>query len=99
EEAVRSIFDSTRDDVTAAMHAGTMGTSDETRSGRGMLRQDLTRLDPARADELKARLAALLDEFDVISSNPDDGIPYGVLVAVYPVPETVTETATEPTDD
>ncbi len=98
EEAVRSIFDSTRDDVTAAMHAGTMGTGDRS-GGRGMLRQDLTRLDPARADELKERLAALLDEFDVISANPADGVPFGVLVAVYPVPETLSDPSEEPSDD
>ena len=99
EDAVRSIFDSSRDDVAAAIHAGTMGTSADAAEGRGMLRQDLTRLDPARADELKARLTTLLDEFESGSSDPADGIPFGVLVAFYPVPEPPTENATEPADD
>jgi len=99
EDAVRSIFDSTRDDVAAAIHAGSMGTTDEAGGGRGMLRQDLKRLDPARAAELKTRLSELLDEFDSDASTAGDGIPFGLLVAFYPVAETVTENATEPTDD
>ena len=89
EETLRSVFDTARDDVAAALRSGAMGVDAAAGSARGMLRQDLRKLSDDRAAELKARLAALLDEFDDDPDGPDDashqGQPYGLLVALYPI--------------
>lgn len=97
DEVMRSIFDTAREDVGRALRAGHMSIEGEGAPSRGVLRQDLTRLTPARAAELKERLVALLNEFEADADGEPgpDATPFGVLVAFYPV----TETHPEPTDD
>jgi DNA-binding transcriptional ArsR family regulator len=87
DEVLRSIFDTAREDVARALRSGALELDPASGSGRGILRQDLTRLSPARAAELRDRLVAVLTEFDVDESGPDAGEAqaYGVLVALYPV--------------
>ena len=67
------------------------------------LRQDLKRLSPARAAELRERLTALLAEFDFDKNDESDGVPFGLLIALYPVTDTridrTAEPAEEPSDD
>jgi len=110
DDVLRTVFDTAREDVGRALRAGRMSLeaepgasgvsgaspADPDASG-GILRQDLTRLSPARAAELKARLAALLNEFeaDATGDEAPDALPFGLLVAMYPV----TDTRQEPTDD
>jgi hypothetical protein len=57
-------------------------------------------LKPDRAAELRERLRALLEEFDV--AGPDEvepgAVPFGYLIALYPFPEPRT-TYPEATDD
>ncbi len=71
-----------------------------------MLSRGLARLSPARALELRERLQALEDEFGE-DADPD-GMPYGVVFALYPMPHptddqaddaaTADEATMEPTD-
>jgi len=88
DEVVRSIFDTAREDVGRAIRAGAMRLDAAAEPGRGMLRQDLTRLDPARAAELRDRLVALLAEFETEPEGDPDGQPFGLLLALYPVLDT-----------
>jgi DNA-binding transcriptional ArsR family regulator len=92
EETLRSIFDTAREDVAAALRSGAMRVDAAEGSARGVIRQDLHKLTEARAAELKARLAALLAEFE---DDPDDasadGQPYGLLVALYPIRDRAAE--------
>ena len=87
DEVLRSIFDAALVDVGRALRSGALELDPAPGSGRGILRQDLTRLSPARAAELRDRLVALLDEFDGDDADPDAASwsAYGVLVALYPV--------------
>jgi len=84
EEVVRSIFDAARDDARRAARSGAM----ELEPGHGrrssILRQDIKRLSGPRAEEFRERLGALLDEFDSGNDDPD-GVPFGLLVALYPM--------------
>jgi AcrR family transcriptional regulator len=96
DDVVRSVFDTAREDVGRALRSGEMTFESDGGASRGILRQDLTRLSPARVAELQTRLAALLAEFE--ADEPDDaadGRPFGLLVALYPV----TDTRQEPNDD
>lgn len=99
EEVLGSIFETARQDVGRALRSGQMTLDAAGERSRGILRQDLTRLSPARAAELRDRLTALLDEFeadaDGAADEAPDAVPFGLLVAVYPV----TDTRVEPTDD
>ena len=97
EEMLGTIFETARQDVGSALRSGAMSLDSAERPSRGILRQDLTRLSPARAAELRARLTALLNEFETDATGDEaaDATPYGLLVALYPV----TDTRQEPTDD
>ena len=95
DEVVRSIFDTAREDVGRALRAGAMRLDAAAGSGRGILRQDLTRLDPSRAAELRDRLVALLAEYETDSADQTDGQPFGLLLALYPV----IDTRLDPTTD
>ncbi len=83
-EIVRTIFDTAREDAARAVGSGAM----ELEPGHGdrpsILRQDIKRLTASRAAEFRERLGALLDEFDSGNEEPD-GVPFGLLVALYPV--------------
>ena len=88
DEVVRSIFDTAREDVGRAIRAGAMRLDAAAEPGRGMLRQDLTRLNPARAAELRDRLVELLAELEPEPDGDPDGQPFGLLLALYPVLDT-----------
>ncbi|HET7473461.1 MAG TPA: helix-turn-helix domain-containing protein [Candidatus Limnocylindrales bacterium] len=96
-DVIRSIFDTVSEDVSRAMRSGEMRLDAAGEPSRGILRQDLTRLSPARAEELRTRLTDLLNEFEGDADGEDDAtaVPFGLLVALYPV----TDTREEPTDD
>ncbi len=103
DEVIGSIFETARDDVARAIRSGAMQIDATTGSPeRGMLAQGLARLRPEKAAEFRARLAALVAEYD--GSDPA-GQPFGLLVAYYPMPETLpptdeeSATAKEPGDD
>ena len=103
DEMLRTLFDTARDDVTRAFRSGAMRTAPGDDPASGLLRQDLKRLTPARAAEFRERLTALLTEFDFDKGDEPGGVPYGLLIALYPVSDTrIDETSAlteEPTDD
>ena len=84
EGVLGTVFDTARDDVAAALRTGAMRVDPDGAPTAGILRQDLKRLRPARAAELKERLNALLEEFDGDADAPDAS-PFGLLLAFYPV--------------
>ena len=97
DDVLRTIFDTAREDVARALRAGRMALESDRADAGGILRQDLTRLSPARSTELRRRLTDLLNEFeaDAAGDEAPDAQPVGVLVAMYPV----TDTRVERTDD
>ena len=97
EEVLGSIFETAREDVGRALRSGELTLDAAGEPSRGILRQDLTRLSPARAAALRTRLTELLNEFeaDADGDASPDAAPFGLLIALYPV----TDTRLEPTDD
>ncbi len=85
EQILRSLFYAAREDVGAALRSGKMQLDPADGSSLGLLRQDLAHLTDERAVAFKARLVALLDEFDLDAHDAADGNPFGVLVALYPI--------------
>ena len=63
DEMLRALFDTAREDVGRALRDGTMRMDAGSDPASGLLRQDLKRLSPARAAELRERLTALLAEW------------------------------------
>jgi DNA-binding transcriptional ArsR family regulator len=99
EEALRSIFDTAREDIGVALRSGAMQLEPDGARPRGILRQDLMRLTPDRSAELRERLTALLDEFGGDSEDDPDSQPIGLLLALYPIADNRHEAPEEPSDD
>jgi DNA-binding transcriptional ArsR family regulator len=93
DDMLRTVFDVARDDVGRALRSGAMPLDKTGKTTRGLLRQELTRLTSDRAAELMDRLTTLLDEFD---KDDPDGVPFGLLVALYPVTDTRLESSADP---
>jgi DNA-binding transcriptional ArsR family regulator len=83
ETLVTSVLDSARGELLAALRE-TPPDPDHLAPDRPLISRGLSRLSPERAAELRARLVALLDEFD---DGNDPALPaYGLLLALYPIP-------------
>ena len=102
-ETLATVFDTARNEIEEAVRSGLIDTSgDAPAERRVMLSRGLARLSPARAAELRERLQHLADEFG--EDDEPDGQPYGVVVALYPMPHPTADGATddeapmEPTD-
>jgi DNA-binding transcriptional ArsR family regulator len=90
-DALIAVFDTAREEIEQAIRARAIDLGDGADDSRKiLLTRGLARMTPARATELRARLQALVDEFD---DNAADGIAVGIVVAVYPMPP-----SKEPTD-
>jgi DNA-binding transcriptional ArsR family regulator len=87
DDVLRTIFDTAREDVARAIRSGSMRIDPEGAPTMGLLRQDLKRLTPARAAELKERLGALLEEYDgdTEASAAADAMAFGLLVGLAPI--------------
>jgi DNA-binding transcriptional ArsR family regulator len=86
-DTLLAVFDSARDEVEAAIRVGAADTAGELPPHRRLLMsRGLTRLSPERAADLRSRLEALEAEFE--NDDAPDGEPYGVLIAIYPLPPT-----------
>lgn len=93
--ALTAIFDTARAEVELAIHLEAIDPSpDAAEERRAFLFRALTRLAPAQAAEFRERLRALTEEYCSDAGVAEDGTPFGVVLAVYPLPPTVTE----PTD-
>src|SRR5262245_11656383 len=81
------IFDSVRDEIERGLASGLIKSNDDPLSE--LMIRGLTMLPAERAAELRQRLRALLEDFDV--AGPDDvepgSLPFGYLIAVYPFPD------------
>jgi DNA-binding transcriptional ArsR family regulator len=79
-----AVFDRARLEVEEAVRADQAVLSPDSPLHRQVfLSRAISRLTPARAEELRARLQALEDEFD--TDDTDDSAPYGLVVALYPL--------------
>ncbi len=99
DEVLRSIFDTAREDVGRALRDGALQLDATSETSRGILRQDLARLTPARAMELRDRLTAVLAEFEDDPADDPESQPFGLLLALYPVLDNRHDTTQEPSDD
>jgi DNA-binding transcriptional ArsR family regulator len=94
-ETVAAVFDTARAEVELAINSEAIDPApDAPPERRVLLSRGVARLSPPRVAELRSRLLALAEEF----GDDDDpgGLPFGVVLAVYPLPA---EPAAEPTDD
>ncbi len=88
-----AVFDSARSELEAALRIGLIDLSEDAPDDRRiLLSRGLARLSSPRAAELRRRLRELTEEF--ADDDDPDGIPFGIVLAVYPMPPT-----TEPSDD
>lgn len=79
------IFGSVRDDMERGIRSGLITGGDDPL--RDLLIRGLTSLTPERASELRGRLRALLDEFDMLDVGAAEpgSRPFGYLMALYPI--------------
>jgi DNA-binding transcriptional ArsR family regulator len=88
-----AVFDSARSELEAALRMGLIDLSEDAPDDRRvLLSRGLARLSPSRAAEVRRRLRELTEEY-ADDADPD-GLPFGIVLAVYPMPPT-----TEPSDD
>jgi len=91
-DTLLTIFDSARDEVEEAIRTGAaVPAADLPPHRRLLVSRGIARLSPDRAADLRSRLEALETEFE--HDDAPDGEPYGLFVAVYPLPP-----PTEPSD-
>jgi DNA-binding transcriptional ArsR family regulator len=100
-----TLFESSREEIEASIRSGRIEAGDKAPPERRLLAlKGAARLTPARAAELQARLAALIREFEDDSGTDPDATGFGLVVAVYPLPDPAgaasgTSRPMEPTDD
>ena len=81
---LEAVFDRARVEVEEAVRADrTVLAADAPLHRQVFLSRALSRLTPARAEELRARLQEIETEFD--HDDTDDAAPYGLVVALYPL--------------
>jgi len=89
-DTLAAVFDTARNELEQAIRAGAAETGDAVPLERRlMVSRGLASLSPARAEELRARLQALSDEFGMDHLDPanrEDAQAYGIVLAVYPMP-------------
>lgn len=97
---LHTVFDSAREDVARALHlylaehpeAATDGDPAGIEADRPLMTRGLAMLPPARAAEFRARLLALMAEYETDHDLPG-AVPWGFLIALYrtpPAPSTET---------
>jgi DNA-binding transcriptional ArsR family regulator len=100
-DTLSTIFDGARDDIEAGLRTGTISTDEEADpASKLLLARGLARLSPERAAELRARLAAVFDEFsDESADAAGPGLPaYGVVLSMYAMPDPTADTTTAEAD-
>jgi DNA-binding transcriptional ArsR family regulator len=83
---IATVLEGARGDIEIALREATTAPETPESSARPLVARGLSRLTPARARELRERLAALVEEYE---GDPDDpsSRPYGLLLALYAVPQ------------
>ena len=99
-DTLTTIFDGARDDIETGLRAGTISTSEDAEpAAKLLLARGLARLTPERAAELRARLAALFDEFSADGDGAAPGLPaYGLVLSMYAMPDTADTADPEETE-
>jgi DNA-binding transcriptional ArsR family regulator len=95
-DTLTAVFDTARAEVELAIRLGVIkATRDAPPEHQLMLQRGLARLTPERANEFRQRLQALTEEY---GEDPDtvDATPWGLVIAVYPMPPT--DQTKEPAD-
>lgn len=87
---ITSVFDGARTDLARALRNAATAASGAEAPDRPLLTRGLAKVTPARAAELRARLEAMLGEFDADDTEPATRA-YGFVVAMYPIAITATE--------
>jgi DNA-binding transcriptional ArsR family regulator len=90
-ELLHTVFDGARDEIARALRAhiadeAAGGVEDPERPDRPIVSRSLAHLTPARAAEFRARLTALINEYDAGGGSAETE-PWGLLVAYYRVPK------------
>jgi DNA-binding transcriptional ArsR family regulator len=80
-----TVLDAAREELEGALRGAAVEPGGLEAPDRPLVTSGQANLTPARAAELRARLEALLAEFDTDSGDPD-AKPYGLLLALYAVP-------------
>jgi DNA-binding transcriptional ArsR family regulator len=81
-----TVFDTARNEIEAAIRSGVVDLAEDAPAERRVvLSRGLARLSPARAAEFRERLKAIEDEFG--EDTDPEGVAYGVVFAVYPMPK------------
>lgn len=89
-EALATVFDTARGEIELAINLEAIDPSpDAPPERRVLLSRGLVRLNPTRVAEFRARLLALAEEFG--DEHDTDGLPFGVVIAVYPLPPSAKE--------
>jgi DNA-binding transcriptional ArsR family regulator len=87
-----AVFDAARRDLEKALRSAAHAPDHDSIPDRPLATHRLAKLTPAQAGEFRKRLEALLAELDDEdarhgSSEPDDTEPYGLVVAMYHLPD------------
>ncbi len=82
-----AVFDTARDEIEAAMRSGAIGSSGGSGDERLLVARSLARLTPERAAEYRRRLRELQEEFGDQHQDEPGTRAWGVVLAVYPLPQ------------
>jgi DNA-binding transcriptional ArsR family regulator len=96
-----TIFSTAEEDIQASIRAGiaSLHAGHEGERERIVLSKSVDLMTPERAELFRERLTALMAEFDVpADAEPErkDGMPYGLVVAFYPMAQTPSRTTRRP---
>jgi DNA-binding transcriptional ArsR family regulator len=97
-DTLTTIFDGARDDIERGLRAGTISSAEDADpASKLLLARGLVRLTPERAADLRARLAALFEEFsDDEGHAAAPGVPaFGLVLSMYAMPEPTESEETE----
>ena len=96
-----TIFSTAEEDIKAAIRAGiaSLHAGHEGERERIVLSKSVDLMTPERAELFRERLTALMAEFDApVDAEPErkDRMPYGLVVAFYPMAQTPSPTTRRP---
>lgn len=95
-EMLATLFDGARDDIERGLAAGRIAAGEDAPPERRLLLlRGTARLTPDRAEEFRARLQALTEEFGLDDTKTTAGHPYGIVLAVYPTEPPAAATSDE----
>ncbi len=82
-----AVFDTARDEIETAMRGGALKPPGSPRDEPLLVVRSVARLTPDRAEEYRRRLKELEDEFSDPDGDQGGGRAWGVVLALYPLPQ------------